>query len=283
MSAARFVSPSGTLKIMTVPSDYRVTPGAEFRLSDWPTHVDEGVDRDAMKAELRALHEQLEDRQERLFAEAKQSLLIVFQAMDTGGKDSTIRSVLGPLNPQGVRVWNFKAPTPVELAHDFLWRVHRKVPGAGYIGVFNRSHYEDVLIVRVKNLVSDSVWRARYEHINAFEKLLTSEGVTVIKFFLHISKAFQRARFEKRLANPSKHWKFNPADLKERARWDDYMNAYEEAICSTSTAHAPWYVVPAEHRPYRDLVVGRAILSALDRMNPQFPKPDFDPSTVRID
>lgn len=267
----------------SITDRHRIATGRHFRLADCSTHIDDGLDHDASKAELRALHDRLEDWQERLYAEAKQSLLIVFQAMDTGGKDSTIRSVLGPLNPQGVRVWNFKAPNHVERAHDFLWRVHRKVPGAGYIGVFNRSHYEDVLIVRVKNLVPETVWRERYAHINAFEKLLVDEGVTIIKFFLHISKAFQKARFEKRLANPSKHWKFNPADLKERARWDDYMAAYEEAIQRTSTAHAPWHVVPAEHRPYRDLIVARAIVNTLDRMNPQFPEPDFDPQSIRID
>src|SRR5690606_26439630 len=179
--------------------------------------------------------EACDELQERLYAEGERAVLLVLQAMDAGGKDSTIRKVLSGLNPQGVRVWNFKVPTPVEQAHDFLWRVHKRVPGAGYIGVFNRSHYEAVLVERVKRLAPEEVIERRYDHIVAFERLLHDEGTRVVKVMLHISKDYQLSRFRNRLEKPDKHWKFNPGDLQDRARWDDYMRAFEIALERTST------------------------------------------------
>ena len=264
-------------------SPYCIEPGTPANLAGRATKDNGDTKKNNARDILKALHDRMENFQERLFAESKQSLLIVLQAMDTGGKDSTIREVVGPLNPQGVRIWNFKKPSSRELAHDYLWRVHHRAPGRGYIGVFNRSHYEDVLIVRVKDLVHEEVWRKRYEHINAFEKLLTDEGTTIIKFFLHISKDHQKDRLQRRLDRPHKHWKFNPDDLKERARWDDYMAAYEDAISNCSTAHAPWYVVPAETRWWRDVIVASVICDALARMDPQLPEASFDPATITIE
>lgn len=261
---------------------YRITPGEAPNLAGRDTADTQGLvedrDEDRVDEQVRANIERLDDLQERLYAEGKQSLLLVLQAMDGGGKDSTIRAVLGGLNPQGVRVWNFKAPTEKELAHDFLWRVHRRAPGAGYIGVFNRSHYEDVLIVRVKGLAPPDVVERRYDHINHFESLLTDEGTRVVKVMIHVSKAYQRERMVRRLERPDKHWKFDPNDLEERARWDAYMEAFEIALARCSTAHAPWYVVPGEERWFRDLVVSQLLLETLEEMDPQYPEPTFDPA-----
>ena len=238
----------------------------------------EATDEPAVDAQVAENIEACDELQERLYAEGEQALLLVLQAMDAGGKDSTIRKVLSGLNPQGVRVWSFKAPTPVERSHDFLWRVHRRVPRAGYINVFNRSHYEDVLIVRVKNLAPAEVVERRYEHIAAFERMLADEGTRVVKVMLHISPEYQLKRFRRRLKRPDKHWKFNPDDLAERARWDDYMRAFEIALERTSTDRAPWYVVPAEERWFRDLVVSQLLRETLEAMDPQYPPPDFDPA-----
>lgn len=270
------------MSVLLDTTPYRIIPGVQPDLTARPTHEDGGLDRREAEERLDQLTKQMQEWQERLFAERKQSLLIVLQAMDAGGKDSTIRKVLGPLNPQGVRVWSFRKPSSIEAAHDFLWRIHRRAPGRGFIGVFNRSHYEDVLIVRVRGLAPESVWRARYEHISAFESLLHTEGTRVLKFFLHISREHQRTRLQRRLDNPGKHWKFNPDDLRERARWDEYMRAYEEAITRCGTETAPWYVVPAEDRPYRNLLVASAILQTLQSMKPEFPAADFDPASVTI-
>ena len=262
---------------------YRINPGDPADLKHRATDDDGGWDKDDAKDRLNENIERLEELQEVLFAQRKHSILVVFQAMDTGGKDSTIRSVLGPLNPQGVRVWNFRAPSSVELDHDYLWRIHRRVPGKGYIGVFNRSHYEDVVVVRVKNLVEKSVWSRRYDHINHFEQLLVDECTAVIKFYLHISKDYQKQRLQRRLDTPDKHWKFNPDDLKERAFWSDYRDAYEDAITRCTSKHAPWFVIPAEHRWYRNLLVSQALLDALHRLPLEYPEPSFDPSAIRID
>jgi PPK2 family polyphosphate:nucleotide phosphotransferase len=209
--------------------------------------------------------------QEALYAEGKRALLVVLQGMDTSGKDGTIRRVLGRLNPQGVILTSFKTPTSVELSHDFLWRVHLAVPSRGTIGVFNRSHYEDVLVVRVHGLVSEEVWRPRYEQINQFEKILSQNGLTILKFMLHISREEQRQRLLARLDDPEKYWKFSPGDLKERALWDAYTAAYEEMLERTSTPWAPWYVVPADRKPVRDVLVAEVILEALERLGPTFP------------
>ncbi len=257
---------------------YRVREGGKFRLKDLRPDDTQGItDKAAARASLEKNREKIAALQERLYAENRQALLIVLQAMDTGGKDSTIRSVMTGINPQGCRIYGFKKPTPPELSRDFLWRVHQRVPPAGHIGIFNRSHYEDVLIVRVHGWAPKKVIEKRYEHINAFERLLHDHGTRVIKIYLHISKAYQLSRFRRRLERPDKWWKFNPADLEERKYWDEYMRAYEIALNRCSKKHAPWYVVPAEKRWFRNLVISRLLLDTLEAMDPQYPKPDFDP------
>ena len=215
----------------------------------------------------------MHELQERLYAESTKALLVVLQATDAGGKDGTIEAVFRGVNPQGVQVASFKAPTHEELAHDFLWRIHREVPRKGEVGVFNRSHYEDVLVVRVRELVPEDVWRKRYQHIRDFEQSLVESGTTVVKLMLHISKDEQRQRLQARLDDPAKHWKFNAADLEERERWDDHRIAFEEAITETSTPDAPWYVIPADRKWYRNWIVLRILLETLEEMDPQFPPP----------
>jgi PPK2 family polyphosphate:nucleotide phosphotransferase len=261
---------------------YRVKPGEKLKLAKRPSDVSGGMDKASGNAEFRKLRRRLIQLQERMHAEGKHALLVVLQAMDTGGKDSTIRSVFGGVNPQGCRVSGFKAPTELERQHDFLWRVHARAPALGEIGIFNRSHYEDVLVVRVKGLAPEKVWRARYDHINAFEELLQSEGTAILKFYLHISKDYQKERLERRLKRPDKHWKFNPADLAERERWNHYQAAYEEALGRCSTTHAPWYIVPAEKRWYRNLLIAQVLVDRLDAMKMRYPKPDFDPKQIVV-
>ena len=221
--------------------------------------------------ELEKQRRRIQDLQARLYAENKRGLLIVLQAMDTGGKDGTIKHVFSGVNPQGCRVSSFKAPSAEEANHDFLWRYHKSAPARGRIGIFNRSHYEDVLIVRVKNLAPEEIWRGRYGQINDFERNLSLDGITVLKFFLHISKDEQRRRLQSRLDNPDKRWKFSSADIKERAFWDDYQRAFEDALGKCSTSHAPWYVVPANRKWYRNLVVARTIADSLEAIDPRFP------------
>lgn len=257
--------------------NHRVAATKRFRLADCdPASLGDLTrdDKEAVKAALTVERKRIRELQERLYAEHGQGLLIVMQATDTGGKDSTIRRVLKGINPQGVKVWSFKQPSEEELDHDFLWRYHQHTPRKGMISVFNRSHYEDVLVVRVKKLAPKPVWWPRYEQINDFERLLAESGTRVIKFFLNISKEEQRERLQDRLDQPDKHWKFHSADLEERARWDDYQHAFEDAIRKCSTDAAPWYVVPANRNWYRDLVVARAIADTLEAMNPRFPPPE---------
>ncbi|WP_424949364.1 polyphosphate kinase 2 family protein [Deinococcus sp.] len=220
--------------------------------------------------------------QERLYAEGKQSLLIVLQARDAGGKDGTVKHVLHGLNPQGVVVTSFKVPTAQELSHDFLWRVHAAAPAAGMIAVFNRSHYEDVLVTRVHGLIDQPEAEARYEQIRAFEALLMGRHTRILKLYLHVSKDEQKERLQARLDDPQKRWKFNPGDLKERELWDDYTRAYQDAISATSSKDAPWYVIPADHKWLRDDLIGQLLLETLDDMNPKFPEPSFDPAAVQI-
>ena len=258
--------------------DHRIQPGAPVRLAERSTDDDGGLDEDSARDRLKQNTERARKLQERLYAQGERSLLVVLQAMDAGGKDSTTEHVFGPLNPQGVVVSSFKAPTKLELEHDFLWRVHQKAPTRGMIGVFNRSHYEDVLIVRVHGWAEPDVIERRYGHIRNFEALLTDAGTTVVKVMLHISKDYQRDRFRRRLERPDKHWKFNPGDLDERSRWDDYQRAFEIALAETSTEAAPWFVVPAETRWYRDLLVSEIVVDALEAIDPQYPTPDFDPA-----
>ncbi|HEX8465930.1 MAG TPA: polyphosphate kinase 2 family protein [Abditibacterium sp.] len=233
-------------------------------------------------ARLDELHGRISELQERLFAENKQSLLIVLQAIDTGGKDGAVKSLLTGINPAGLHVTSFKAPNSLELSHDFLWRIHATAPARGMIGVWNRSHYEDVLITRVHNLIDTQTCAARYEHINHFEKLLSDNGTTILKFFLHISKDEQKERLQARLDDPEKHWKFNPGDLKERELWNDYQKAYEDAVNACSTDYAPWHIVPADRKWARNIAIAEAVAQALEKMNPQFPTVEFDASKIVV-
>ena len=266
-------SPAERMRPEPPQRHHRVAPGTRVRLAAIDPD-DTGPYRDKQDGaeELERQRERISALQERLYAEHRQSLLVVLQSIDTGGKDGTIRSVFQGVNPQGCQVWSFKTPSQEERDHDFLWRYHARAPGLGMMAVFNRSHYEDVLIVRVKGLVPEEVWRPRYGVINAFEHMLTLNRTTVLKFFLHISKNEQKRRLEKRLRNPDKHWKFNRADLVERAAWDTYMAAYEDALSECATAQAPWYVVPANKKWYRNLVVAQAIADALEAMDPRYPE-----------
>jgi PPK2 family polyphosphate:nucleotide phosphotransferase len=223
----------------------------------------------------------IDELQDRLYAEGKQALLVVLQAMDTGGKDGTLRRIFGPVDPLGLRAVAFKAPTPEELAHNFLWRIHKQIPAKGEICVFNRSHYEDVLVARVRNLAPRDVIEKRYRDINAFEKLLADDGVSVVKLFLHISKDEQRERLQERIDLPEKRWKFNPGDLDDRKLWDGYMEAYEIALNRCATPEAPWYVVPADRNWYRNAVAAAIIRARLQAMNPQYPVTEVDLS-IRV-
>jgi PPK2 family polyphosphate:nucleotide phosphotransferase len=251
-----------------------VPPGATLELTDVDARVGTKLPGDEeLRTRVAKLGERMDALQNALFAESKRALLVVLQARDGAGKDSTIRRVFGRLNPLGCSVTAFKVPTALELSHDFLWRVHHAVPPRGYVGVFNRSHYEDVLVVRVHGLVPEEVWRPRYEQINQFERLLTANGVTILKFLLHISREEQRERLRERLEDPAKYWKFNPADLAERDKWDAYTHAYQDMLARTSTPEAPWYLVPADKKLPRDVLIAQVVVEALERMDPQFPGP----------
>ena len=227
-----------------------------------------------MSEEMGTLRDRLEELQAALGAEARRALLIVLQGRDTAGKDGVIRRVFGRLNPAYCEVTTFKKPTPKELSHDYLWRVHLALPTRGTIGIFNRSHYEDVLVVRVRALQPEAIWRPRYEQINAFERMLADEGTVIRKFFLHISRDEQLERLEERLDDPTKNWKFETQDLEERSRWDEYTAAYEEMLERTSTPWAPWYVVPSDKNRARDLLISRVVVETLEEMAPQYPKAD---------
>jgi PPK2 family polyphosphate:nucleotide phosphotransferase len=242
----------------------------------------DGVKDDGRK-ELDKLTHRLEELQELLYAEHRHAVLIVLQGMDSAGKDGTIRRVFDGVNPQGVRVAAFKKPSEHELDHDFLWRVHEQVPARGEMVLFNRSHYEDVLVTRVHGLIKRDVWEQRYREINEFERTLTQEGTTVLKFFLHISRGEQKRRLRERIDDPTKHWKFREADLQERRRWAEYRVAYEEALTKTSTTWAPWFVVPANRKWFRDLVVSERIVNALEGLRMRYPPlpPELRPHGVR--
>jgi len=236
-------------------------------LSLWPDSKKEA------KKEIKKLREKLIQLQQVLYAENKHKILIILQAMDTGGKDGTIRSIFKGVNPQGVKVASFKVPTPLEFAHDYLWRIHQKTPGSGEIVIFNRSHYEDVLVVRVHELVSEKIWSKRFQQINEFERQLTEEGTTILKFFLFIDKEEQKQRFLERLENPDKQWKFNPEDIEERQYWDDYMRAYQDVLNQTSSDYAPWFIIPANSNWYRDLMITKIIVEHLEKLNMVYPQP----------
>lgn len=245
---------------------YRVDPNDFSGISSIATDAEGGIDKGRAKPLFKALNKRLEVLQENLYAHGKERLLVVLQATDTGGKDGTIRAVFDGTNPQGVHVASFKKPTDEELAHDYLWRIHQHTPAKGHINVFNRSHYEDVLIVRVKNFVEESTWRPRYEHIRNFEKMLADEGTTIIKFFLHISKDEQRQRLQARIDNPDKHWKFEFGDLEERKLWDDYQNAFDDMVRETSIPAAPWFVIPADRKWYRNLLIIQQVVNSLEEI-----------------
>ena len=235
------------------------------------------------KKPLKKLNKRLLKLQELLFAESKHALLIILQGMDTCGKDGTIRKVMAGINVQGCEVVNFKVPSSDEIARDFLWRAHKAVPKKGMIGIFNRSHYEDVLVVRVHDLVDESVWKQRYQQINDFEKMLVENGTVVLKFFLHISKDEQKERLESRINDPTKHWKITEADIRERSYWDDYMQAYESVLQKCSTEWAPWYIIPANKKWYRNIVITECIVETLEKLDMNFPKPSSDISTFYVD
>lgn len=265
---------------------YHVKPGSKVDLGKIDSNerelfTDGGKDEspeafDKLQAELQQL-------QKLLYAQNKQRILVVMQAMDTGGKDGCIKHVFSRVDPQGIHVRSFKKPDEEELARDFLWRVHDKVPRDGQLVIFNRSHYEDIIAVKVKKLFPDKVWKQRYRHIVEFERMLAEEGTTIVKIYLHISKDEQKERLESRLENPDKHWKFNPDDLKDRELWSDFMETYEELLSRTSTEYAPWYVVPANRKWYRNLVVARIMVDTLKKLDMKFPEIDWDPADMVVE
>ena len=255
-----------------------IPPGNAVRLADFDPGCRGNLDKEGAEAETRRHCEKLDELAYRLHAEARRAVVVVLQGIDASGKDGTIRMLAGGISPQCLDVVSFKAPSQLELAHDFLWRVHQAVPAHGRIGIFNRSHYEDVVVVRVRKLVAEAVWRGRYEQINAFEKLLADGGLTFVKCFLHISRDEQRKRLEDRIRDPKKQWKLGPSDLEDRRHWDDFQRAYEDALTNCNTEHAPWHIVPADRKWYRNLVVARLVLQTLERLDPQFPP--FDPTLI---
>lgn len=254
---------------------YRVKPGSKVAMKDWdPNDTSEFKgNKEKGLAENLKLNVRLEELQGLLYAEHVHKVLVVLQAMDTGGKDGVISKVFDGVNPQGVRVASFKVPTPEELDHDYLWRVHKVVPAKGEMVIFNRSHYEDVLVVRVHGMVSLAQCKERYKQIADFEKLLADNGTTILKFFLNIDLEEQKRRLQERIDDPTKNWKFNPGDLEERKLWPEYMKAYEEAIEKTSTERAPWYIVPANKKWYRDLVISTVLVNTLEKLGMKYPAP----------
>jgi len=248
------------------PTPYRIDPASFTGLDAIPTDAHGGLQKGDAKSIQKDLNKRLEVLQEHLYAKGEEKLLVVLQATDTGGKDGTIRAVFDRTNPQGVHVVSFKKPTEKELSHDYLWRVHKNTPATGHITVFNRSHYEDVLVVRVHNYVPEEVWRKRYEHIRNFEQLLADEGTTIVKIYLHISKDEQRQRLQDRVDNPEKHWKFSFGDLEERKVWDDYQAAFGDMLSETSLPHAPWYAIPADRKWYRNLLITQLMINTLEQL-----------------
>lgn len=263
---------------------FMAEPGKKFEVGKIDPRDDTAfADKDKAKARTAEDAAAIDALQDRLFAEGKRALLVVLQGIDCSGKDGTVRAVFNACGPIGVQVTPFKAPTPPELAQDYLWRVHAATPPRGLIGIFNRSHYEDVLVVKVKKLASPEAIERRYDEINAFEKLLAQNGTKILKFMLHISKEEQAERLRERIATPEKRWKFNPGDLGDRALWDQYMAAYETAVNRCSTAHAPWYVIPADRNWVRNAAIARIVRETLEEMNPQYPAPkDWDPAKIEV-
>ncbi|MGQ9609079.1 MAG: polyphosphate kinase 2 family protein [bacterium] len=261
-----------------------VLPGSKVKLDDYdPEYTGDYKRKKDTKERMNELRKEMIKLQNLLYAESKHAVLIILQAMDTGGKDGTIRHVMAGVDPQGCDVRSFKVPTDEELSHDFLWRAHRVTPCKGKIVIFNRSYYEDVLVVRVHNLVPKEIWSARYEQINAFEKILVENNTLILKFFLYISKDEQKKRLEERLNDPTKHWKFSERDLKEREYWNDYIAAYEAVLSKCSTEYAPWYIIPANRKWYRNLVICEIIVDAFKKLNMKYPKPKVDLSKIKIE
>lgn len=260
-----------------------VSPESKVKLADFDPGATHGVDKSRAAGQLVKNLERLSLLQYLLYAEARRSLLVVLQAIDAGGKDGTIRHVMSGLNPQGVDVTSFKAPEGPEKRHDYLWRVHQAVPEFGKIGIFNRSHYEDVLIVRVHNMVPKSVWSKRYDQINDFERMLSDSGVRIVKFLLYIGKEEQARRFRERLEDKTKNWKFSPEDLKERGYWDQYIEAYNDVLRKCSTEKSPWYVIPANRKWFRNLAVSQIVLDTLEEMDLKYPKPVADLSGIKFE
>ncbi len=261
---------------------FKVAPGSKVKLKKIdPSFIGGHESHKAAEEEIAHYQQKLRELQDLLYAERKHSLLICLQALDTGGKDGVINHVLGAMNPQGCRVAAFKQPSPEELAHDFLWRAHKAAPAQGEVVIFNRSHYEDVLVVRVHDLVPKKIWSHRYEQINWFEKELAAHDTQILKFYLHVSKDEQLKRFKQRLDDPARQWKISEADYKEREFWDDYVDAYEEALSRCSTEYAPWFIIPADHKWFRNLAVARIVVEHLESLKMTYPKPTVDLKRIR--
>ncbi|MGE9268332.1 MAG: polyphosphate kinase 2 family protein [Verrucomicrobiales bacterium] len=274
------------MPVKDAAKEYVVKPGSKVKLDEIDTR-DASLFKAGGKEDYLPyfdnLRNQLQALQKVLYAQSKHRVLIVIQAMDTGGKDGCVKHVFSRVDPQGITVKSFKKPNEEDLAHDFLWRIHPHVPGNGEIVVFNRSHYEDIIAVRVKKLYDDEVWQRRYQHVLDFERMLAEEGTVILKFFLHISKDEQKERLQSRLDEPAKHWKFNPDDLADRARWENFMGAYEDLLEKTSTDYAPWHIIPADRKWYRNLCVARIVVDRLEKLGMEFPQPDWDPAEMKID
>jgi PPK2 family polyphosphate:nucleotide phosphotransferase len=282
MGKASHSRPTGGLDVLDYRKQFRVKPGEKVRLRKFdPSSIDKLTSEDEAKDDAKRYLKQLAHQQALLYAEHKHSVLVVLQAMDAGGKDGTIRHVFGGVNPQGVDVASFKQPTPLELSHDFLWRIHAQAPRAGQIVIFNRSHYEDVLVTRVHQLIDKKTCVRRYEHIRDFEALLAQSGTTILKFFLHISKEEQLSRFAQRLDDPGRNWKISESDYSERELWDNYVDAFDDAITATSTANAPWYVIPANHKWFRDLVVSQIITDSIADLELAYPEPSVNLADIK--
>ena len=267
---------------MSYARKFRIEPGASINLEKVDADfTPKGLDRDEGEERFRELTLELRDLQHLMYAEDRRSLLIVLQGRDAAGKDGTIRHVFGPMNPQGTRVTSFKVPSKEEMAHDFLWRYHKAAPKRGTVGIFNRSHYEDVLVVRVHDLVPKKTWSKRFDHINAFERLLADKGTVILKFYLHIDRDEQLERFRKRMDNPKKNWKISDADYAERPYWDAYTEAFEDALSKCSTDIAPWFVIPANRKWARNLVIADIVAETMNGLDMSFPKPEADMEEIR--
>ncbi|MGI8436643.1 MAG: PPK2 family polyphosphate kinase [Chthoniobacterales bacterium] len=268
--------------MMNYQKKFRVVPGSQIRLQDLdPAFSDKDEDKKSARHKIKKLQQRMDELQFQLYAEQKRSLLICLQAPDAGGKDGVVRHVIGSMNPQGCRVVPFKQPSAVELAHDFLWRVEEQTPRRGEVVIFNRSHYEDVIVVRVHDLVPKKIWSQRYEQINDFERRLTANDAHMLKFFLHISKEEQLQRFKDRLDDPTRHWKISEADYTERERWDDYTAADDDALNKCSTESAPWFVIPSDHKWFRNLAISQIIVETMEAMGIQIPQPSVDIADIR--